>query len=101
MHQPLGFDVNLEFQGLEMLLAVSAAEEPQSLIGAGPQRKPTGSQRNEPSEHGKVEVWLGVRPDLASCFLRETAPRPEAAAVQFDLPIAGLHADADFRPRAP
>src|SRR5712691_2877435 len=100
LHQTLGFDMNLEFQGFKMLLAVTAAEEPQGLVGAGPHREPTGSRRNESPEDGEVEVLFDVLPDPTCCFLRDAVPGPEAATVQFVLRVAGVHTDAEFGPCA-
>jgi hypothetical protein len=71
LHQTLGFDMNLEFQGSEMLFAVAVTEESQDLIGAGSHWKLTRPRSDESPEHGKVRCWLmssQIR-HLASCAM--------------------------------
>src|SRR3954454_14504572 len=83
LRQTLGFDMNLEFQRLEMLLTITAAEEPQGLVGAGSHWELARPRSHKSPEHGKVEVLFDVIPDPAPCFLRDAVPGPEVATVQF------------------
>ena len=50
--------------------------------------------------YGEVEVLFDVCPNAAPCLLRDAVPGPEVPAVQFAFRVAGIHTDADFRPRA-
>ena len=82
-----------------MLLTITAAEEPQVLVGAGSHWELARPRSDKSPEHGKVEVLFDVLPDPAPCFLRDAVPGPEAATVQFTFRVPGIHPDAEFRLR--